>query len=123
MQLTTIVAFLAAAASAAPGTLSPRASGSVRARFYNDGGCGSNGNDIAQAELILTSTNVTGKAGCRDLTIGPYPAVFFDQSTLDPNTKIADNLDQTPGNRIDIGPRDAMTGCKSFTVLSYLTLP
>jgi len=87
MQLTTIVAFLAAAASAAPGTLSPRASGSVRARFYSDGGCGSNGNDIAQAELILTSTNVTGKAGCRDLTIGPYPAVFFDQSTLDSNTK------------------------------------
>jgi len=87
MQLTTIVAFLAAAASAAPGTLSPRQSGSVRARFYNDGGCGSNGNDIAQAELILTQNDIVGKAGCRDLTIGPYPAVFFDQSTLNKRSK------------------------------------
>lgn len=40
-----------------------------------------------------------------------------------PCSQVADNLDQTPGNRIDIGPRDVMTGCKSFTVLSYLTLP
>jgi len=40
-----------------------------------------------------------------------------------PCSQVADNLDQTPGNRIDIGPRDVMTGCKAFTVLSYLTLP
>jgi len=82
MQLITIVAFLTAAASAAPGTLSPRQSESVRARFYDEGGCGGNGALPGKAELILTPNDVVGKAGCRDLTIGPYPAVFFDQSTL-----------------------------------------
>jgi hypothetical protein len=87
MQLTTIVALLAASASAAPGTLSPRASGSVRARFYNDNGCDGNGAGVPRAEVVLQTSATPGKAGCRDLTVGSFPAAFYDQSTLDQQSR------------------------------------
>jgi len=40
-----------------------------------------------------------------------------------PCSQVVENLDMTQGNWIDIGPRNVNTGCKAFTVLSYLTLP
>jgi hypothetical protein len=88
MQLIAIVALLAASASAAPGAISERqTSGSVRARFYSENSCGGNGARPAQAELTLQANDVVGRAGCRDLTIGPYPATYFDQSSLTKKSK------------------------------------
>jgi len=101
MQLTTIVAFLAAAASAAPGTLSPRQSGSVRARFYDENDCGKNGELPGKAELTLrtSAAELEGKPGCVDLTIGPYSATFFDQSTLEKTSKFKRSLVEIPFSR------------------------
>ncbi|KAH6882384.1 hypothetical protein BKA58DRAFT_416367 [Alternaria rosae] len=131
MQFTALVALFAAAASAAPGTISSRqtADGSVRARFYDETSCGGNGVGVAKAELILTPSATEGKAGCVDLTIGPYRATFFDQSTLKKTirvfnvacSEVGENLDQ--GNWIDIGPGNTNLGCKTLTVRSYLTKP
>ena len=101
MQLTTVVAFLAAAASAAPGTLSPRQSGSVRARFYDENNCGKNGELPGKAELTLrtSAAELEGKPGCVDLTIGPYSATFFDQSTLEKTSKFKRSLVEIPFSR------------------------
>jgi hypothetical protein len=59
----------------------------VRARFYNDNGCDGNGAGVPRAEVVLQTSATPGKAGCRDLTVGSFPAVFFDQSTLDQQSR------------------------------------
>jgi hypothetical protein len=87
-----LLATMATMASAAPSSLSSRqGTPRVRAGFYGDNGCGHNGVDPVLEDMVFVQNTTTGLAGCRNLDVGPFPATYFNESSLTQTSEFYDH--------------------------------
>ena len=86
-----LLATMAAMANAAPSSLSSRQGAPrIRAGFYGEGSCGNNGMNPNLEDMVFLQNTVTGRAGCRDLDVGPFPATYFNESSLTQTSEFCD---------------------------------
>jgi hypothetical protein len=144
MQLTAITALLATALSVGASPLEARQEiPHVRATFYNNGGyCGPPEQWKEDTVFVQDAVGV-----CHDLTVGPFQATYFNESSVTRtrkwspkivnddilyhcllhevrfyNANCADRFN-TGVNHIDIRPQDGATpGCKAQAILSWETI-